>query len=175
VTCPGGPVTLAAIAVNFPVLRPILAAACLLLSCCGSTPVSMTKLKRIQDTRGFMSKSLFYCGSTAEWHHFEQDRLNLFKPFPLSKGGDGVRKFKVSRSQISMPSGMEYDRADYAGQDDDQRRKVRVQSPNSATGRADVRLRKTAGERFIEQYGKFDPAHVKFVPESANRYRIEYE
>ena len=146
----------------------------IVLSGCGSTPVSVTRLKHIQDTEGFMSESLFYCGSTKEWHYFEQDEFKLLKPFPLSKD-DGVRKFKAHRSEIQMPGTMEYNRAEYEGQDDDQRRKIRLKAKDLQTGVAAVVVRKTPGERWVEKHGPLDPARLKFRDAGDGGILVEYD
>ncbi len=149
----------------------ILTAAICLMASCASRPVSVKRLKDIQDTEGFMSKSLFYCGSTKDSHYFEQDQP--FEGFPIGIG-DGVHKFVVSRTQISMPPGMEYGRSEYEGQDDDQRRKIRLRAPDSFSGRAAVTPRKSAGERWEEKHGPFNPSRIRFHDAGNGTVRVDY-
>jgi hypothetical protein len=153
------------------VARLVLITVFWLLASCASKPVSVQRLKHIQDTEGFMSQSLFYCGSTKDRHYFEQDQP--FEGF-ITGIGDGVHKFVVSRTQISMPPGMEYGRSEYEGQDDDQRRKIRLRAPDAASGRAAVTPRKSAGERWVEKHGPFDPSRIRFHDAGDGTVRVEY-
>ena len=146
-----------------------------LLSCHSSKSVSVGDLKRIQDEKGFYSKSLYYCGSVPAQHYFEQEHPleALLLPWPFSN--DGVHRYKVRREELDLSSIQTFDRRQYSGQEDARRRKVRIKAPDPTTSRAEVKPRKEAVERFRVKHGNFDPARVKFVLVGRDKYRIEYE
>lgn len=109
-------------------------------------------MKEIQDTRGFYTKSLYYTGSSKHFHHFDQfklfDRGWLIAEFIPGAETDGYDRFKVSRTELSIPATLEFDRKSYEGVDDNRRTKIRIKDDP----RFKVEKRKTAGERFAEKY-----------------------
>jgi hypothetical protein len=117
------------------------------LAGCAST-VSVSKLKGIQDTGGFYTKSLDYTGSSQRHHYFDQFVLFDMGFWIPGVDSDGYRGFKVPRSQLSLPTELEFDRKTYKGEGDERRRKIRIQGdPNFH-----VERRKTVGERLAETF-----------------------
>jgi len=55
------------------ILSQVIAALLLVLTSGCAATRSAAALKQIQDTQGFHTKSLYYTGSSASFHHFEQE------------------------------------------------------------------------------------------------------
>ncbi len=94
---------------------------CLSVGCASYSEV--TDLKKIQDTSGFYPKAMYYCGSDEVCHFFEQE-TPLGDLTLLSKK---VRTIMVSRSEVTLPDGAEFEHFYYMGREDPRRRMMRIQ------------------------------------------------
>lgn len=95
---------------------------CCLSSGCASYS-EVTDLKKIQNTAGFYPKAFYYCGSDEVCHFFEQE-TPLGDLTLLSKK---IRTIMVSRTEVSLPEGAEFEHFYYMGRPDPRRRMMRIQ------------------------------------------------
>lgn len=110
-----------------------------------ASKVSVTRLKQIQDTRGFHTKSLFYVGSSRNHHHFEQ--FVLFDGALWIPGieSDGYEDFKVPRVELILPATFEFSRKAYGREGSSLRQKIRIKDDPDFR----VEGRKTAIARLV--------------------------
>ena len=147
--------------------------ATLLLLCGCTSTKSVSEMKKIQDTQGFYTKSLYYTGSSKRFHHFDQfklfDRGWLIAELIPGAETDGYDQFRVPREQLSIPSTLEFDRKSYEGVDDERRAKLRIKDDP----RYRVEKRKTAGERLAEKYPDgIDLSNAQVIQESDGSHVI---
>ncbi len=97
----------------------------LLLSSCTATR-SAAEMKEIQDTKGFLTKSLYYTGSGSRHHYFEQPRWIERGWWVPGANTDGHDAYRVRRTQLEVPAKLLFARSTYQGEEDPQRVKVRI-------------------------------------------------
>ena len=73
--------------------------------------------------QGFYPKAMYYCGSDEVCHFFEQE-TPLGDLTLLSKK---VRTIMVSRSEVTLPGGAEFEHFYYMGREDPRRQLMRIQ------------------------------------------------
>lgn len=94
---------------------------CLPAGCASYSEV--TDLKKIQDTAGFYPKAMYYCGSDEVCHFFEQE-TPLGDLTLISKD---LRTIMVSRKEVTLPEGAEFEHFYYMGREDPRRQMMRIQ------------------------------------------------
>ena len=94
------------------------------LSC--RSPISLAKLEAAQNNDGVMSQSIYYVGSSALHHYFEQDQWSsYFSWIGTQRPGHPV-VFRINRSELKIPDDWIFDHADYDGVNDACRIRCRV-------------------------------------------------
>lgn len=97
------------------------------LPCCTGTR-SVADLERIQNTKGFLTKSLHYAGSSASHHYFEQGVLFDNGWWIPGVKTDHLKSYRVRRHALPMNEAWVFERSSYEGVADPRRAKVRVHS-----------------------------------------------
>ena len=119
----------------------LLAAVFLLPAC--TTTKSPERLKHLQDTRGFSTKSLTYIGSSKRFHYFEQSVWRSV----LSSSLSGDKTYRVRRSKLELPEIWEFPHDSYQGSDDERTVYVRIKDKPHYH----VQLRKSNSVRLVER------------------------
>jgi hypothetical protein len=106
---------------------PFVGIACLALTACilsaGCSSFSDVRdLQAIQESPGFFPKALYYCGSDDMCHYFEQETPLADLTFYSKR----VRTLMVSREEVSLPEGIEYEHWTYRGRKDSRRQMLRL-------------------------------------------------
>ena len=113
--------------------------AAMLVSCANTQ--SVAQLERIQDTQGFLTKALYYVGSSGSYHYFDQYTLlrdNWDEWLPGHHNNDSYTSYRVARKSLAIPKDWEFAHSSYRGEDD--ARRVKVHLSSSPSPRVDKRV-----------------------------------